>query len=44
MDSDRVVVLDKGEVVEYDTPQELLKKDNGIFQGLVKQAGLETEQ
>ncbi|KAK0386338.1 hypothetical protein NLU13_6175 [Sarocladium strictum] len=43
MDSDRVVVLDKGEVVEFDTPANLLKKDNGIFQGLVKQAGLETE-
>jgi ABC-type multidrug transport system fused ATPase/permease subunit len=43
MDSDRVVVLDKGEVVEFDTPANLLKKSNGIFQGLVKQAGLETE-
>ena len=42
LDSDRVVVLDKGEVVEFDTPRELLKKQ-GVFYGLVKQAGLETE-
>ncbi|KAF6818092.1 ABC metal ion transporter [Colletotrichum musicola] len=42
LDSDRVVVLDKGEVVEFDTPQELIKKQ-GVFYGLVKQAGLDTE-
>ncbi|KAI1426002.1 metal resistance protein YCF1 [Xylaria sp. FL1777] len=42
LDSDRVVVLDKGEVVEFDTPQALIKK-RGIFYGLVKQSGLDTE-
>ncbi|RYP79230.1 hypothetical protein DL771_000208 [Monosporascus sp. 5C6A] len=42
LDSDRVVVLEKGEVVEFDTPQALLRK-KGIFYGLVKQAGLDTE-
>ncbi|KAF2970611.1 hypothetical protein GQX73_g2991 [Xylaria multiplex] len=42
LDSDRVVVLDKGEVVEFDTPQALIKK-KGIFYGLVKQSGLDTE-
>ncbi|KAK2057847.1 hypothetical protein LY76DRAFT_593835 [Colletotrichum caudatum] len=41
LDSDRVVVLDKGEVVEFDKPQELIKKQ-GVFYGLVKQAGLDT--
>ncbi|POR32149.1 Metal resistance protein YCF1 [Tolypocladium paradoxum] len=40
LDSDRVVVLDKGEVVEFDTPAELVKKQ-GVFHGLMKQAGLE---
>ncbi|KAI1335138.1 P-loop containing nucleoside triphosphate hydrolase protein [Xylariaceae sp. FL0016] len=42
LDSDRVVVLDKGEVVEFDTPQALIKK-KGVFYGLVKQAGLDAE-
>ncbi|KID89317.1 multidrug resistance-associated protein 1 [Metarhizium guizhouense ARSEF 977] len=42
LDSDRVVVLDKGEVVEFDTPGELFKKQ-GVFYGLMKQAGLEIE-
>lgn len=42
MDSDRIVVLDKGEVVEFDTPAELIKR-KGIFYGLVKQSGLDTE-
>lgn len=39
LDSDRIVVLDKGEVVEFDTPQALIQ-NRGIFYGLVKQAGL----
>ncbi|KAJ0161630.1 Metal resistance protein YCF1 [Colletotrichum tanaceti] len=43
LDSDRVVVLDKGEVVEFDKPQELIKKQ-GVFYGLVKQAGLDTSE
>ncbi|KAK3379821.1 P-loop containing nucleoside triphosphate hydrolase protein [Lasiosphaeria ovina] len=41
LDSDRVVVLDKGEVVEFDTPQELIKQ-RGVFYGLVKESGLDT--
>ncbi|KAI5868128.1 ABC transporter type 1, transmembrane domain-containing protein [Durotheca rogersii] len=42
LDSDRVVVLDKGEVAEFDTPQALIQR-RGAFYGLVKQAGLDTE-
>ncbi|KAJ2994746.1 hypothetical protein NUW58_g1475 [Xylaria curta] len=42
LDSDRVVVLDKGEVAEFDTPQNLIKK-RGVFYSLVKQSGLDTE-
>lgn len=42
LDSDRVVVLDKGEVIEYGPPAELMAKQ-GAFYGLAKQAGLEAE-
>ncbi len=39
LDSDRVVVLDKGEVAEFGTPQDLIAS-RGVFYGLVKEAGL----
>lgn len=39
MDSDRVLVLGKGEVLEYDTPDALLAA-RGAFWELVNQAGL----
>lgn len=42
MDSDRVLVLDKGEVAEFDTPAALFKQQ-GQFYNLMKQAGLEVE-
>lgn len=42
LDSDRVVVLDKGAVAEFGTPEDLIAR-RGIFHSLVKQAGLETE-
>ena len=39
LDSDRVAVLEKGEVVEFAPPQELISQ-RGLFYGLVKEAGL----
>lgn len=42
LDSDRVVVLERGEVVEFDSPLKLIKK-RGVFYGLVKEAGLDTD-
>ncbi|WEW56438.1 ATP-binding cassette glutathione S-conjugate transporter ycf1 [Emydomyces testavorans] len=39
LDSDRIVVLDRGRVVEFDTPAELIKR-GGQFYTLVKEAGL----
>lgn len=39
IDSDRILVLDKGGVVEFDTLAKLLE-DRGEFYELVKEAGL----
>ncbi|CAG9840924.1 unnamed protein product [Diabrotica balteata] len=38
MDSDKVLVMDAGEAVEFDHPHKLLKK-KGVFYGLVRQTG-----
>ncbi len=40
MDSDRIVVLDRGVVAEYDTPNALMAKDDGLFRSLAENAGL----
>ncbi|KAI1280794.1 Multidrug resistance-associated protein 1 [Halotydeus destructor] len=40
LDSTRVMVLDKGEIVEFENPQELLKKPSSVFYSLAKDAGL----
>nr|UOU03336.1 ATP-binding cassette subfamily C1-5 [Brachionus rubens] len=40
MDSSRILVLEKGKIVEFDTPQNLLKNKNGIFYSMTKDAGL----
>ena len=34
IDYDKVLVLDKGELVEYDDPWTLIKKENGSFRGM----------
>lgn len=39
IDFDRVLVLAQGEVVEYDTPAELLKKEDSEFYKLCKETG-----
>ncbi|XP_066905600.1 multidrug resistance-associated protein 1 [Halyomorpha halys] len=40
MDSDRVLVLDQGRVVEFDSPSDLLKNRTSIFHGMARDAGL----
>ncbi|KAF9434197.1 hypothetical protein BGZ76_008408 [Entomortierella beljakovae] len=39
MDSDRILVLEKGQVAEYDSPQNLLQKKDGIFYSLAAKSG-----
>ncbi|RLV88318.1 Multiple drug resistance-associated protein-like transporter 1 [Meyerozyma sp. JA9] len=39
MDSDKIMVLDKGELKEFGAPQELLKNEQGIFYSLCKEGG-----
>lgn len=40
MDSDRIIVLDKGKVVEFDTPTSLVENTNSVFYGMHKDAKL----
>jgi len=40
MDYDKILVLDKGEISQYDSPENLLKDEDGIFYTLCDQAGL----
>ncbi|KAI5296978.1 hypothetical protein KEM56_005179, partial [Ascosphaera pollenicola] len=39
LDSDKIVVLEKGRVAEFDTPENLIER-GGMFYNLVKEAGL----
>jgi ABC-type multidrug transport system fused ATPase/permease subunit len=40
IDSTRVMVLDKGEIVEFDTPENLISNKESIFFGMAKADGL----
>jgi len=40
MDYDRVIVLDDGQVTEYDSPQKLCQDSSSAFYGLAQQAGV----
>jgi ABC-type multidrug transport system fused ATPase/permease subunit len=40
LDSDRILVLDKGSIAEFDSPTKLLEDDQSIFYSMAKEAGL----
>ncbi|KAF3420729.1 LOW QUALITY PROTEIN: hypothetical protein E2986_00606 [Frieseomelitta varia] len=42
LDSDRVIVLDNGRIVEYDSPESLLHNSTSLFNSIAKDAGLVT--
>ncbi|XP_065913909.1 ATP-binding cassette sub-family C member 4-like isoform X2 [Dysidea avara] len=39
MDSDRILVLSSGKVIEYDTPYNLLQTHNSVFSSMVERTG-----
>ncbi|KAF9932398.1 hypothetical protein FBU30_008250 [Linnemannia zychae] len=39
MDSDKILVLERGEVKEFESPEELVRNDGGLFKSLAEQAG-----
>lgn len=43
IDYDKILVLEKGTISEFDTPYNLLLKQDGIFSSMVKQSGEEDE-
>lgn len=40
MDADRIMVLDKGKIVEFDKPETLLANQRSVFYGMARAAGL----
>ena len=44
LDSDRILVLEKGQVAEFDTPSNLLKNKHSLFYALCKQGGFIDEE
>jgi ATP-binding cassette subfamily C (CFTR/MRP) protein 1 len=41
LDNDRIMVLEAGNIVEFDTPSRLFEKSNGAFRKLIDEAGLD---
>lgn len=43
IDYDRLIVLEQGRVVEFDTPAKLLEKEDGIFKKMCLNSGMYSE-
>lgn len=42
MDSDKILVMEKGEVGEYDKPSVLASKEGGLLSGLIDETGMQS--
>lgn len=43
LDVNRVIVMDKGRIVESGHPEELLEKENGLYASLAREQGITTQ-
>lgn len=43
IDYDRLIVLDKGAIAEFDTPLNLIRKEDGIFRKMCLKSGMFAE-
>jgi ABC-type multidrug transport system fused ATPase/permease subunit len=43
IDYDRLIVLDKGVIAEFDTPWNLIQKEDGIFRNMAMKSGMFAE-
>ncbi len=39
IDYDRLIILDKGRIAEFDTPLRLIQKEDGIFRNMCLKSG-----
>ena len=44
IDCDRIIVMSKGKIVEFDTPKKLLKNKKSVFYAMVQETGPEMAQ
>lgn len=43
IDNDRLMVLDRGHIIEFDTPWNLIEREGGLFRQMCMQSGTFTE-
>ncbi len=43
IDYDKLIVLDKGVIAEFDTPWNLIQKEDGIFRNMAMKSGMFAE-
>ena len=44
IECDRILVLDAGQVVEFDTPANLIDKEGGVFRGMCERSNISLDE